>query len=1344
MVKVNLLLLVFLVYINVVHASQYSEVGLPVTQKFSIKEHGGSDQNWYLTQAENGLIYAGTGTGITQWDGEKWHLYNTPNSSRVRSISHWRDGHIYAGTIDDLGVYKPDAIGKLQFTSLVKDWTSDQRQFGEVWSTAANKDGVVFATNKALYFWDGKQVHIVKGAPGGKHRVFALDNGFVFKTLNEESLYKISINTSSAMPVFNIENTGLVLPTKAFIRSIFYNNNNKLIVVTSSDGIFEKLTNTLEQRSDGQLFGANNHLYNAIQARDGYYYLASLNSGLFILDSSFELVAHYLEQHNLGANTLYSVLEDHQGSIWLSGIPSIIKMIPPHRVSAFKPGSPSTIIDRLVTIDGKLVATGDGVFQLTAGTSGYAPAAFEPVIESKRIYFDALEYKNHFVYAGSGGIFVRSIDAPKQAFNNVLQTGWARSLKIDPITGILVVSTYEGLFLVEYSNGKWTSNKVANTVDDLEFVAIEDNGVIWAGTTTQELYRIENAQFAERQTKVNKFLDTDGLGPGNVMPFKLSSGVVIATSNGLMDYQQDRTPALQFMSGFPATFTTPAQDVFRIFEDGNGRIWFRIGQQSAYIEKDKNGVWIEHSSLFDPFVNGGLKDFASTSNEVIWFAQNSGEVYRANIDLTEQVPLQGKLNIRYVSNLDSKEVIDGGQLLAGKSIKLDQTNNSIRIEFALSNNSILNPTMYRQRLLGSGHDNWSEWATEHHKDYTLLSGGDYEFQVEAKDDWQRIYQSELMFYVKPAWYLSHLAWGIYALVLISLLTLTGWLTQRWRIGKLKMQNLILESTVAQRTQEINSKVDELEQQQILKERFFANVSHEFRTPLTLTIAPLQDLLREHPELHQGVAFPVATALRNANKMLELVGHILDINRLDAGQFPLHIAHYDIVELINQVVPRFNSWATQHQQTISIRNSQDPALLYFDRDQLDKCISNLLSNAIKYSGKHTQIVISIVKQESWLGIEVKDNGAGVELELQDKLFERFYQGKSSENVSQPGTGIGLALTRELMDLHHGKVDLVSQPGQGCCFTLWLKHGQEHFEVSQLHENIVLPSVNETPILPDVQLPAFVAKEALTIDELSHKEDDITTVLVVDDNIELRQFISLKLSGYYRIIQACDGAEGLAKTLSMLPDLIITDLMMPKMNGLEMLGEIRKTKLISTIPIIVLSAKSGKRETVEGLQTGADDYMSKPFDTSELIARIDGLIRSRKMIREEIKAELAASLTAELIPDRSERDFEDKMRNEIMQNLTNPSFNIDVLAKTMALSRRSLSRKFQQECQQSAGQFITEVRMQIALKLLNENRLSISEIAYGTGYESLSYFSRTFKKFYGKSPTSIEDRALNGDK
>ena len=307
------------------------------------------------------------------------------------------------------------------------------------------------------------------------------------------------------------------------------------MVVTSKDGVFVESNNTLAPKVDGLVFGDDIYLYNGIQASDGYYYLVSPNGGLFVFNESFQPLANYKEQHNLGANALSSVLEDDQNNIWISGIPSITKMIPTHKYSAFKPGTQSTIIDRLVPIDGKMLATGDGVFQLNSSVVTQGPAAFEPIISSTAIYFDALEYADHLLYAGAGGVFARPIGNSKLKFQNILTTGWGRSLKIDPVTGLLVAGTYEGLFILALSDDGWSYQKVANTEDELEFVAIEDNGVIWAGTTSQELYRIENAQFETQTTKVKKFIAEDGLGPGNVMPFKLSSGVVMATSNGLLD-----------------------------------------------------------------------------------------------------------------------------------------------------------------------------------------------------------------------------------------------------------------------------------------------------------------------------------------------------------------------------------------------------------------------------------------------------------------------------------------------------------------------------------------------------------------------------------------------------------------------------------------------------------------------------------------------------------------------------------------------------------------------------------------------------------------------------------------
>jgi signal transduction histidine kinase/DNA-binding response OmpR family regulator/ligand-binding sensor domain-containing protein len=1315
---------VFVLLLQIVQANEYSQIGLPVSKVFDMKEHGGSGQNWALTQARNGLIYVGTGTGITEWDGEQWQYYATPNRTRIRAIAQWQDQGLYVGTIDDLGVYLADDYGRLTYRSLIADWTPEQHQFGEIWSVAANKQGVAFISNQHVYFWDGKQVTIIADAPGGRHRIFALDEGFVYKAANDPSLYKIQIDISSTQPKFTIQRTQLTLPSTAYMRQIFYNHQAKLVVVTTKHGIYQFGAKQLQAVvSPEQL--ANGPIYNAIQASDGYYYLASLYDGLFILDKSFKVVRHYKEHQNIGTNKLYAVLEDQQGSIWLSGIPSIIKLYPAHRYSTFVLGDSSTIIDKLAIVNNQLMAAGDGLFSLEKATLLDNSPKFSSVIESKEINFDILEYQGFTLYAGDSGVFVREIGKPDEEFSNILATDWARSLQVDPVTNTLFVSTYVGLFHIELKNGLWSTQFVAATKDELEFVAIDDKGVVWAGTATQELYRVENAQFENKQTKVDKFGGQDGLAPGNVMPFKLSSGVVIGTSDGLMDYQQNRHPKLQMVSEFPPLFTTKGQDVFRLYEDLNGRIWYRIGQATGYIKQDKKGQWKIHDVLFKPFLDGGFNDFLSTSNNTLWFAQRSGEVYRVAIDLAETLPSPGQLHIRQVLNLDSQKVMYGGLLANARLPELQQDNNSIRIKYALSDKHILHATHYRHRLLGSGHDNWSEWSEANVKDYTLLPGGDFQFQLEARDPWQRVYTTELHFSVKPLWYLSTLAWVVYAIILLILLALSGWLTQRWRTATLLHQNILLEKTVSQRTLEIKSKVDELEQQQVLKERFFSNVSHEFRTPLTLTIAPLQSLLQENPTLEKSLASPVATALRNATKMLDLVGHILDINRLNVGQFPLRIVQHDVAELVSQIVLRFENWAKQQGQTLTVENCANPIVLFFDRDQLDKCIANLLSNAIKYSGRHSHITIRLIEHSEQVGIEVIDNGIGIEADIQDQVFERYYQGVHSEQVSQPGTGIGLALVKELIELHHGQVSLNSEAGGGCSFTLWLQRGTAHFDSAQLVEDIVIESPSSLPI----ELPQPLGT---TEPPGTSEEQDITTVLVVDDNIELRQFISLKLSGYYRIIQACDGEEGLAKAILLLPDLIISDVMMPKMNGLKMLSELKKNALTSIIPVVLLTAKSGKRDTVEGLQTGADDYVSKPFDTSELVARISGLINSRKMIRSKIEAEF-------LLPELAIENgltFTEKLEKEIVRNLTNPEFNIDVLAQALALSRRSLNRKCQEECQQTVGQFITKIRMQTALKLLKEKQLSISDVAYGTGFESLSYFSRTFKKFYGKAPSSIE--------
>ncbi len=1323
------------------HANNYDEIGIPVTEIFNPNSHKGTGQNWWLVQGENGFIYNGTGSGLSEWDGERWRLYPTPNKSRIRSLSKWKDGRLYVGTTNDIGYYDANQQGSLTYYSLLADWSFEQRQFGEVWSVAANQHGVVFVTPKMVLFWNGHEVKIIQDAKAGVHRVFALKDSFIYKSKGDAALYRISSD-------LDVKKTQWRLPEAAVTRLVTTNRDNKLVAFTSHHGIYSQGNDNMELRIESQSFGLNVHVYHGMQAKDGYYYVATLDHGLFIVTEDFQLVRQYTDEHQIGSNEIYSVIEDVQGNIWLSGAPNIVKMIPPHRYSRYQTQQKIPLTNKIALLQNKITVAAHGLHQIHLPKEPLAPPYFIKIPYINGSVWDFLEYQGRLFYAGEGGVFVRKINQEiiSEKAHKLGDSINGRALFIDPLTNILFAATEDGIITIEFNNEQWQVRPVSDLEDDLRELTIDDKGIVWAGTETQELYRVENAQFPDKETKIQKFVDVDGLGPNNVVPYKLTTGMVIGTNDGLMDYQHDRQPPLKFVSGYPDIFKLEGQEIHRLYEDESRRIWYRIGTHTGYIEKDSQGKWQLNEAVFKAFTERDYKGFVMTARNMLWFVSSQGDIYRVNLDLTKEPPPPGVLNIRQVTNLDNDEELSGGLNKFGMP-QLTENNNSIRIQYALAENANANPAKYRHKLIGNKNEKWSKWLSETHKDFTNLAGSDYRFMLEAKDGWGRVSSTDLVFSVLPPWYLSKIAWLIYLITLIILLVLSGWITQRWRTAKLQQRNELLEKKITLGISEVKQKSEQLQQQQILKDRFFSNVSHEFRTPLTLTIMPLQDLLRTHPDLDHDISFPVEAALRNSQKVLELVGQVLDINRLELGQFPLHIAEYDITDLINRIVSRFTPWAEQHHQKISSYGTSDPIMIFCDQDQIEKCISNLISNAIKYSGEGSQISIGLENDEvlGRVGIKVSDNGQGISKQSEQKVFDRFFQDQQSEQITEPGTGIGLSLVKELITLHHGEVELINIPGEGCTFILWLVRGSDHFE--QLNEIEPVDSANPSnmsealapiqqmpPIEESFDLPQKITQQkGSKDDQLKHQDSDITTLLIVDDNSELRHFVALRLSSYYRIIEASNGQEGLARAKSELPDLIISDVMMPIKNGLEMTQAIRANRDTSTIPIILLTAKSSKRETVDGLQTGADDYLTKPFDTSELIVRVAGLIKSRKTLRKKIEAELLKTK----IHGDSSQPFSKKLRSEIVSQITKSDFSIDNIASALALSRRSLNRKCQQELDQSVGNFVTEVRMQNALSLLSESNHNVSEVAYAVGYESLAYFSRSFKKFYGKSPSEVNN-------
>lgn len=1303
-----------------VQASEYQDVGYPIVRHFTSDMHRNGSQNWAIGHDENNLIYFANSIGMSSWDGENWQQFFTPNKSIVRSLTRWTDGNFYAGTMNDVGLYAKDSTGKLTWKSLLSKRQGDATELGDTLSVASNDKQVIYSTKYAVLSWNGEKLQAVKNLQGDGFRVFNVDGKIMLMGKQHRQVYQISDEATPTAEPLNWQ-----VPGHLDIKKMLHSHKGEVVLVSSDNGIFKLLGTTFVPVVSPQQFPVKALLQDAIQARDGYYYVASISHGVFILDENFVLLRQYQDKHGIGHSVVLALHEDMQGNIWIGGEPNISVMAPPHLRSLHVNSDGNPTLGKLLSVDGQLLSAGRGLYRYQPNKDPLQPPGFEPVGQFNEYIWDVEIVENQMLVGAESGLY--AFDYANGNIGNeatqVLKANYVRALSLLPGTSTLYVGDEEYIYRLNKQIEQWQSVQIKGVRNQFEYVQLEYKAsaqgigeVLWASGADSTLYRLSGIDAQGKPNNIQAFpAKKFGLGRENVAPFLIDENILIGTSEGAFTFTSDPKKPFKLKLDVPQVMKTPGIDVFLLQKDKQGRLLYRTGPHTGVARLDGDKNWQTIEQPFSPFHLSGVLSFIYF-NEAIWLKVNTGEIYRFSEKMLDHMPPLAKLNLRSITNINDESTLSN--FASNESLPaIPYSKNSIRIDFALAAHSTPVQSEYRARISGQGHQNWTKWSTEAHKDFPLLAGGDYLFEVQARDPWQRVQQTKFEFTVLPPWYLSKTAWVIYVFIALGLLFLSGWLTQRWRTRKLKEQNITLENTVAERTKEVSAKIEELKEQQKLKDRFFSNVSHEFRTPLTLIIGPLETLLSEHKSgMKNSAQSLTATALNNANKMLALVGQVLDLNRLEVGKLPLRVSQYDIAELLRSMEQRFASWAQQENQTISCDHCEEPVLLYFDQDQIDKCIANLLSNAIKYSGKDSQLRLNLVVQENTVTIQVIDNGHGISEQAKDKVFDRFYQDKASEHNTTPGTGIGLSLVKEIVELHHGEISLTSALNQGCCFSLTLKKGKQHFSSEQLVEPIALEQPQQATLSKIVQVS-------------EGEVQDKTTLLIIDDNAELRNFISLRLSANYRIVQAENGDEGFTIAKKELPDLIVSDVMMPGITGYELTKKLKNTPATRTIPVILLTAKASKRETVEGFASGADDYLTKPFDTSELIMRVNAQINIRKTIRDRIQFEQEVEGAR-----RSKKSsFVNSIQTEVLNHLSKPEFSVEDLAKLLFMSRATLSRKCKDELGMSPRAYIVQTRMEHACNLLQADTLSVSEIAYAVGFESLAYFSRSFKKQLGKPPS-----------
>ena len=564
----------------------------------------------------------------------------------------------------------------------------------------------------------------------------------------------------------------------------------------------------------------------------------------------------------------------------------------------------------------------------------------------------------------------------------------------------------------------------------------------------------------------------------------------------------------------------------------------------------------------------------------------------------------------------------------------------------------------------------------------------------------------------------------------------------------------LEAKVETRTAELKkaqSKLSKtihlLEEAQLTQNNFFTNISHEFRTPLTLILGPANQILEISK--NEKVKEDAKLIHRSAKKLNRLANQLLDISRIEAGQMKLKTTKQNLVTVINKIVSSFQSFAERKNISLKLNSDEEELLLYLDKDKIDKIISNILSNALKFTPSGGSVGVTLSQPTpisppvegtfkiSYVEISIWDTGIGIPKDQLNKIFDRFYQVDHKLSKQFEGTGVGLSLTKELVELHKGKILVESEEGKGSTFKILLPLGKDHLLPEEIcKDEITKDDQNKYDIESIMQSKD---DSFLSIKKISNKFDaefsriaDAPTLLIVEDNPDVRKYIKDILDNYYNISEAVDGKEGLEKSIEQIPDLIISDIMMPKMDGIKLCKALRTDPRTSHIPIILLTAKATLQDKIEGFESGADSYIMKPFEADELKARIKNLIEQRNRLHKHFHEHGLFEIDKNKVTPVDQK-FLQKAFVLINEHLSDSCFDIEKFADGMSVSRSLLHKKLSALIGEPPGELLKRVRLNKAAELIDHDSGNITEISFEVGFNNSSYFTECFKKQFGVSPS-----------
>jgi len=784
----------------------------------------------------------------------------------------------------------------------------------------------------------------------------------------------------------------------------------------------------------------------------------------------------------------------------------------------------------------------------------------------------------------------------------------------------------------------------------------------------------------------------------------------IGTNNGLNRYD----PTINQFERFHEADGLPHSSIYSLIVDDNSDLWVATHRQLSRYDKQQKAFYtysegdgllnIENSSA-PPLKDAKGRLYFSLTDGVIYFHPDSitdariPQLYFMDFLLANQLVKVGDSTGILSNAIDFTE-----------QLRLKYQQNVFSIRYAAL--EYLAPEKINYAFQLEGFDqNWRMVGNTREATYTNLSPGDYLFKVKCRN--RHGLESDpitLGITILPPWYRTWWAYSLWVLLLLGLL---------YAIYCFQL-NRKLAQAEARRLKELDT----------VKTRLYTNITHEFRTPLTVILG-MAEQIKSDPKEWLGEGLQMIR--RYGNQLLLLVNQMLDLARLESGSLPVNMVQGDIVEYLKYLAESFHSLAEARGISLHFQTEVERLSMDYDPEKLQAIVSNLLSNAIKFTPPGGQVFfrVAAIKQKTpQLQFSIQDTGVGIPKAQLPHIFTRFYQADSSTTRKNEGTGIGLALTKELIQLLGGSIKVKSQVGKGTSFTVLLPLTQKASAAS--------PSEHFSEIQPDL-LP-FAAKVAESSTGKSEtpgaKASENPLLLIVEDNPDVVRYLKACLRPGYQIIAAENGAEGIQKALELIPDIIISDVMMPKKDGFELCDTLKNDERTSHIPIVMLTAKSDVASRIAGLKRGADAYLPKPFNKAELLAHLDNLIELRQKLQQRYQGQLT-----EAAPEAPDTEVEDafllKVKAKVEAHLQS-DFSISWLAEEFHMSRVQLFRKVKALTGTSPSLFVRSIRLQRAKELLLTTGLNISEIAYEVGFSDPAFFSRAFREKFGQSPTEVRER------